>query len=101
MKVLGYITSIIGLLTAGVFIKGFTAMKLWAWFIAPLFNVPELSLLSAYGLAMFASMIAMSKSGKSVDKDKAFWEQMLQSLIEMLVINGMYLGLGWIVKSLM
>jgi hypothetical protein len=60
---------------AHVFILAFAIKTCWAWFIMPLFNLPAVGLLQAYGLAIFAGLFSLGhvrvKSKKELDEVKA------------------------------
>jgi hypothetical protein len=83
------------LLVYGVTVRGYTVMKLWEWFIVPLFNVAPFTLLSAYGVALFVQLFHTSVP-KEVDK-RPFSERMLEGLLHITALNGLFLVLGYII----
>lgn len=41
----------------GAFAMGFVGMKLWSWFIVPVFGLPALTWGQAYGIALFVGLL--------------------------------------------
>ncbi len=83
--VLAGIVGVIALLTC---FRAFVLMKLWAWFIVPLFGLPALNIPYAIGLALVMGMF-FTTSKK--EEDKNFWATAIANPLIILFI-------GWIVQ---
>jgi len=51
MKIIGYITVTLALPIYNALMNGWALSKLWAWFIAPTFELPVLNIPKALGMA--------------------------------------------------
>jgi hypothetical protein len=79
-------------------LKGWVFTILWAWFIYPVFDVPELLLLPAMGLSVVIGYI----SPKSDSKEFTGFSNVLGRYItSAFIMPFMYLGIGWIVTLFM
>lgn len=96
---LGGIASIALVVLWGGFWSALTFSTLWAWFVVPLFNLPVLSMLQAYGVAL------AFRACKGLDTKKQEKEELSSVLARMLVVpplaSGVMLLVGWVVKSWM
>ena len=52
LAILGGAVGIFALLVISSLLRGFVLVKIWGWFIVPLFHLPVLTLLPAIGLAL-------------------------------------------------
>lgn len=89
-------------IVADFFLKGFVLATLWSWFIVPLFNIAEISVLNATGLIIIKAFL-FRKNGNmfevsSSDRDKSIFIGYSFGII--LDSLGILLA-GWIVKSFM
>ena len=77
--------------------RGFVLTKLWAWFVAPLFGLPQLGIIQAIGLGMAASMMLGLDSVKRHEaaKDASVNQKLLFLGIQGLVPSLMALAMGW------
>lgn len=75
--------------------KGWVLTVSWAWFVIPVFHLPELSTVQAIGVCMVAQLIIPTAIPKT-DKDKAVENMLYPWLVPVLA-----LGIGWVVKSFM
>ena len=76
-------------------ISGFALMKLWLWFIAPIFDMQPLRIPEAIGL-MFVFMFI--QHGKDEKSDKSFWDQLLSKIGEFIGKVIFVLLASWIVQ---
>jgi uncharacterized membrane protein SpoIIM required for sporulation len=82
----------------GPIVNGWALSVLWSWFVAPLFELPILSIFSAIGLALVASMVTSRNAGREYKKPgDALAAVVAQSLITPLIT----VGLGWVVTQFM
>lgn len=96
---LGGIASVALMLVWGGFWAGLTLSTLWGWFVSPLFGLPSLTLLQAYGVAL-TFRAARGFDTKKADKE-SFGAVMARAFIGHPMAAGMTLGVGWVAKSWM
>lgn len=96
---LGGIASIALILIWGGFWAGLTLSTLWGWFVSPLFGLPALTLLQAYGLGLVV------RATRGIDNKKTdaegFGEVMVRALLLPPLSAGLMIGFGWLAKSWM
>lgn len=96
---LGGIASFLLVLVWGGFWAGLTLSTLWGWFIVPVFGLPTVTLLQAYGIAM------VFRAARGIDTNKtnkdSFGTVMGRAVIGHPVVAGLTLGVGWVAKSWM
>jgi len=95
MKVIGYITStvIIGIWTT--ILSGWAITKLWSWFMVTTFNLPILTIPTAIGLCL---MLQYFQHTPKQEKDKEFYEILLEGLVVGTFKPLLYLGIGSIIR---
>lgn len=69
MKVIGYITATIVIIIYSTMMNGLAFCKLWAWFIAPLFEVKFLSIPEAVGVALSVQYLTHQSDLENKEKD--------------------------------
>lgn len=79
---------IIAVVVAMTLLRAFVLLKLWAWFVVPLFNLPALTIPYAIGLSLVVSMFIIHATK---DDDKKYWAGAIITPLVALLI-------GWIVK---
>lgn len=78
-------------------VDGFTMMKLWEWFIAPVFHVSNITMPLGLGLGLIAAHL--THQSNATPKDAELWDH-LNRIFETLVIRpGILLLVGWLVKT--
>lgn len=83
----------------GGFWAGLTLSLLWGWFVVPGFALPTLGLLQAYGLALvLRAAYGWQAQPKSED---GFGAALGKAIIVPLFVAGLFLLVGWVVKSWM
>jgi uncharacterized membrane protein len=89
------LTSVIAVMAAAAFIRGFVIYKMWNWFIVPLGAV-EIGILHAYGLSLMVGIVfAFAVQNEDKKKNAAV------SILELLMNNALVLLFGWFVHLLM
>ena len=83
----------------GGYWSGLTLSLLWAWFVVPVFAVPVLSVLQAYGLALVVR-VAHGIQAQPKGED-GFGAALGRAIILPPFIAGLFLLVGWVVKSWM
>lgn len=76
-------------------INGFVFMKLWLWFVVPVFQVPALRLVEAIGIVFLIYFIRI-RMEKEAAKDE-FWSDLITKMVFVVVSAGIALLGGWIV----
>ncbi|WP_280191177.1 hypothetical protein [Delftia sp. PS-11] len=96
---LGSIASIALILIWCGFWVGLTLSTLWGWFVSPLFGLPVITLLQAYGLALvFRAAWGFDNKKREPESFGAF---VARSLVQAPLAAGLTLGVGWVAKSWM
>jgi len=93
-----FITIVIGIIIPPI-IMGFVTMKLWGWFVVPIFEQDPLKIIEAIGLVFLINYIKI-KRDKEVDVDE-FWSDVVSSLVFIILSSGVALLSGWIVQYFM
>lgn len=96
---LGGFAAILLTLVWGGFWSGLTLSTLWGWFVAPVFRLPVLTIVQAYGLALVVQ-VAKGVSGKN-DKTEGFAEAIAKAIWLPPILSGFVLLAGWVAKSWM
>lgn len=75
---------------------GLALSVLWGWFVAPLFDVPQIALWQAYGLALTVAALRAWGGNQLVrDGKAAAWAMLVQPP----VMCGLLLLVGWCVQA--
>lgn len=96
MKIIGYITSFVVVVSLASIWSGYALSILWGWFIVSAFHLPNLSIPAAIGVAMIVSY--MTYHGTPSDKDKSFSDKMIEGIATGIARPALALFSGWIVK---
>lgn len=94
---LGGIASIVMMIVWGGFWSGLTFSMLWGWFIAPVFALPALSIIQAYGIVLVYR--CMRGIGQSKKEDSINF--IAKAIFMPPFIASLLLGVGWVAKSFM
>jgi hypothetical protein len=81
------------------FIRAFVLKTMWGWFMVPLFGLPSLGMVAAYGLAL--TVFAFLPRDLSIDSEyrpKDAAEKLIRNTV---VSPFVILGLGWIAHGCM
>ncbi len=87
---------LLALLPLSVIMQGLVLSRLWAWFIAPVFELPYLTIPVAIGLAMTVRFITNQTTPKRDDDDTV-----TTFIVFAVVYPLMALLMGWIVTLFM
>ncbi len=91
------------LLVLNLVSRGWAISTLWNWFVAPPFNAPRLTILSAIGLAMAVTLFTFDwrKAIKEAaeDKDKEWGKASQTSFIIAVIGYPFAVFAGWMVHS--
>lgn len=81
-----------------VFVDGWALSTIWNWFIPPIFNLVNLSLMQAVGVAMVFSLFTRTNQLHNSDesKEKGLWA-VYEILLRTVVTALLNVGIAWIV----
>jgi hypothetical protein len=82
----------------GAFAMGFVGMKLWAWFVVPVFGLPALSWGQSYGLALIVGLYT-HQLHVNTNKDERESHTKIGHAIGAILIPWFFLLVGWIGKT--
>ena len=90
------VTLLLSALVAGLLSiwEGFVFMKLWAWFVVPMFGLPALTIPVAIGIALLVGFLTHQRNGES-DADPM--DYAVKSFSHGFVNSGVVLLIGYIV----
>lgn len=99
MKTIGQITLTIIFMIISAIFGGWIFLKLWGWFILPVFeNMPELSLIQAIGLSFVIRFFTADlKPDTDTDPDEV-WGKIVYGFFYGLIIYVTILGTGWVIS---
>lgn len=89
-------------LPAAIFAHGYTISTLWAWFIIPIFGLPEIGVLEAAAMLLFINYF-VAKPDKDVDimSSKLSLDNYMANTLTNIVLKPLVaLSIGWILKEL-
>lgn len=78
-------------------LNGWALATLWAWFIAPVFSVSNLSIANAIGIATVVNFIVPKPAKPKSDTKPTIQEAIGQSLLEVFLIPLFAVLFGWII----
>lgn len=81
-----------------ILLRAFVFLKLWAWFIVPVFGLPALGYASAIGLSLVAAMLQNHNVAKEKHKSDDPLEQVLNFISNSAAGSLLFLLFGWIVS---
>ena len=85
----------------GIFAYGFVAVKLWAWFVVPVFHTSvTFGILQAAGLFMFVRFFTTEYKMPVTDPDETM-EQKIAKVMVPIIVPWATLFFGWLLRSMM
>lgn len=96
--VVAFLVIMFGSFLYGVFATGFVSMKLWAWFVVPIFGVKALTITQAYGLALIIGLWT-HQHFVNTNKDERETSEKVSHWIALLITPWFVLFVGWIVHA--
>jgi len=73
LSVVGCILLVLGvavIVFGGVLLQAYALTKLWSWFIVPIFDIPSLTIKSAYGLTLVVAMFQLGRNSQTNEQTK-------------------------------
>lgn len=95
METFGKFVTVILVMILTPIIRGFVLMTLWAWFVAPTFSLPNLSLAIAVGIMFLWTFLTVKMTKKEEGED--YWKSVLNGVVFTVLGGVVTLGAGWIV----
>ena len=96
METFGKLMTVVLAMIISPIINGFVFMKLWIWFIVPIFKAQPLRLIEAIGVLCLISFIG-TKMDNEANKDE-FWKDFTKKIVFVVLLAGFALLYGWIVS---
>ena len=93
-----FTTLIIGLIS--IITRGFVIMKLWTWFIVPMFSMQALTLVHAIGLSLVVGLLTSELKPEDDDGENWF-TKIITRFIFLVIVYAAVLFEGWIISLFM
>lgn len=87
--------------TAASIWNGYVLTWLWAWFVAPVFSLPVLTLIQAVGLAAVVAFLVKKRPGWKTEKKQSNLEDLGDYLVSGGLCPAFTLFVGWTIKICM
>ena len=84
MAVIGILVTFIGLAILVTVLNAWALVKLWSWFIVPLFDLPPLSVPFAIGIALVAGLFAPLSNNENKKQNKSTSDAVSNVIVVML-----------------
>ncbi len=103
LAVLGGIIAFFGIWAFEAIYSGYALTVLWAWFVVPTFHLPQLSVVTAIGLAIVVSYLThqIDTDDKEEGNKKSWGERFGMSITYAIIKPSFALFFGWIVHLFM
>jgi hypothetical protein len=101
MNAIPAILGLIVTMVVGSIIKGLALSVLWGWFMVPIFDLPELAIAPAIGLALIASYLTHQHDHAKDEDEESFGTSVLRSFLYSILMPLWMLLIGWIVHQFM
>jgi uncharacterized protein YacL len=98
MENFGKFMTVILVMIVTPLINGFVVMKLWNWFIIPIFSLQPLRLIEAIGFTIILTFITTKPSKKNTQE--YFWDWLFESVLYTILLGLFTLVFGYIVSLL-
>jgi len=89
-----FMTVVLGMIISPI-INGFVILKMWAWFVVPIFETHPLKLAEAIGLMFLVNYLKIGRN-KETTKDN-FWGEFVTNIFFLIIMSGFALLSGWVV----
>ncbi len=96
---IGTVVSFLLILIGGSIIGGWALSVLWNWFVSPVFDLPNLTIIQAIGISLITGYITSNPSQSSNDKDAT--EKMISNVVHAFAAPILYVGIGWVILQFM
>ena len=93
-----FTTLIMGLFS--IIARGFVIMKLWAWFIVPIFTLNALTLVHAIGFSLVVGLLT-SELKPEDDDGEGWFAKIITRFVFLVIVYAAVLFEGWIISLFM
>jgi hypothetical protein len=100
MKYVGLFILYVSIIFASALLNGWAFVKLWGWFVIPYFNVPELTIPVAIGIALLIGMLT-TETPKTDSSKKASTEDGVVNIVSSLLRPVFVVATGYVVTLFM
>ena len=101
LAVLGAIIGLPALIALSSIFNGYALKVLWGWFVVPIFNLPQLSIPAAIGIAMVVGYLTKDTSNDCKKADKSGAQKIGEAIGIAILKPSFSLFFGWIVQKFM
>lgn len=99
MKIIGYIATTIILMGYSAVMNGWALVKLWSWFIVPVFSAPVLTMISAIGLSLVVQYFTVT-SPSNKKTETTYGETLLLGFLWSTIKPLFALAFGALIKAM-
>lgn len=85
----------VALLPVAILASGWAICVLWGWFVSPLFGLPAITILQAYGLSL---VLAALRGWRKSEPFESNYEAAV-AVTASLLSPAMLVGLGWLIRQ--
>lgn len=98
LQVLGGFAAIVISLAYGALVSGWAMSMIWGWFVTPVFALPALTILQAYGLMLVARLFQYLPATEKKE-GKTFGQIIGAGMAKNTAVAFLVVGVGYIVKA--
>ena len=99
MGCIGLLVLAVALIALATVLNAWALKVLWGWFVAPVFELPNLGLFEAMGLSCIVSfLIASTKQDEEDEKEASAW---VKAFTLAVIRPLLAVGMGWIIVQFM
>ncbi len=101
---MAFFTRFIGtlvLMAIGYVFSGYALSILWGWFMVPVFELPEISVVPAIGIIIVVGYLTKQYGIIDEDKNESFETRFLKDFVKAIFVPAYSLFLGYIVHLFM
>lgn len=99
LSCIGAIALLVGVIVVTALMSGWALSVLWGWFIVPVFELPQLTLIQAIGVGMVVSFLTRSSWKKEEKKETS--EAIIEAVVTAIGLPLISVGFGWVVMWFM
>ena len=94
-----FTTLIMGLFS--IIARGFVIMKLWAWFIVPIFALNALTLVHSIGLSLVVGLLTSELKPDDDADGEGWFAKIITRFVFLVIVYAAVLFEGWIISLFM
>ena len=98
LTIIGGSVFIMAVLAISIFLKGYVLSLLWGWFFVPVFGLQHLSIVTAVGITLMASILSPSGGRDRNEERKTIIDlETMKSVVYIIMKPLFVLFIGWLV----